>query len=146
MAGGDTIMIPISTLAPAATFASSVLEQFKPSRAPYLLAVSIGALFIGLTLESDFDPNRQMLVIFPIYALIFVLSVLAFYFKPFEDKDLSDKHESVESDIDTQFKLARTTGLIRGIACLYMVAYRRDTVDIVYVVLWIFALIHCSIY
>jgi hypothetical protein len=139
-------MIPISTLAPAASFASSVLEQFKPSRAPYLLAASVGALFIGLALESDFDTNRRMLVIFPIFAFIFVLAVLAFYFKPFEDKDLLDKQESIESDIDTQFKLARTTGLITGISCLYMVAYRRDSVDILYVVLWIIALIHCTIY
>lgn len=140
-------MLPISTIAPAASLASSILEQFKPSRAPYLLAVSMGALFIGIAAESKVLTNpHKMMITFPIYIFIIILSVLAFYFKPFEDHDFDEKKSEIESDIDTQFKLARTTGLIIGIGSLYMLAIRRDTIDGLYVLLWITTLVHCFVY
>jgi hypothetical protein len=138
--------LPLQTLAPAAAFAKSVLDEFKPSKAPYLLAVSMGALFIGLALGSDMDQGRKMLIILPIYVFILVLSVLAFYFKPFEDNDLLAMQESIESNFDSQIKLARTTGLIVGISCLYILASRRETYDAVYMFIWGIVLLHCLTY
>jgi hypothetical protein len=140
-------LLPISAIAPAASLASSILEQFKPSRAPYLLAISMGALFIGITAESkELTNGHKMMITFPIYIFILILAVLSFYFKPFEDRDFDERKSEIEADIDTQFKLARTTGLIIGIGSLYMLAARRDTIDGLYIILWIIALIHCFVY
>ena len=140
-------MISISTVAPAASFASSVLEQFKPSRAPYLLAASIGCLFIGLALESPtLTFSQKLMVVVPIYVFVAFLALLSFYFKPFEDESVETNKTEIEKDVDTQFKLARTTGLIVGIASLYTIADRRADVDTIYVALWSIVIIHCIIY
>jgi len=107
----------------------------------------MGALFIGIAAESKVLTNpHKMMITFPIYIFIIILLVLAFYFKPFEDHDFDEKKSEIESDIDTQFKLARTTGLIIGIGSLYMLAIRRDTIDGLYVLLWITTLVHCFVY
>lgn len=138
-------MTMIPTLGAAASFASSVLEHFKPSRAPYLLVVLIGAIVIWRTLEqNDMAREKQMLVIFPIFFFVLVLAILTFRYKPF-DKDLLEKQE-LEADFDTQMKLARTTGLIAGISCLYIVAQTRQITDWIYWLLWSIILVHCITY
>jgi len=106
----------------------------------------MGALFISIAVESKTLTNaHKMMITFPIYIFILILALLSFYFKPFDDHDFAEKKYEIESDIDTQFKLARTTGLIIGIASLYMLAIRRDTIDGLYVLLWIISLVHCLV-
>jgi hypothetical protein len=107
----------------------------------------MGALFIGITVESKVLTNgHKMMITFPIYIFVVILVLLSFYFKPFDDHDFDERKSEIEADIDTQFKLARTTGLIIGIASLYMLAVRRDTIDGLYIILWIITLIHCFVY
>jgi len=138
----------IGTIGPAISFVSSVLEQFKPNRSPYLLTVSGGILFILLTIDGDIDYQKQLLVLTPIFVFIFIISVLAFNFKPYTETDLKDseKQLALEMDVDAQFKLARTTGLVTGIGCLFMIAKLRNNIDIIYILAWAIIVYHCVVY
>lgn len=129
----------IGTIGPAVSFISSILEQFKPNRSPYLLTVSGGILFSLLTLDSNLAYNKQLLVLAPIDLFIIVISVLAFNFKPYAKSDLKDGEKllALEMDVDAQFKLSRTTGLVVGIGCLFMLAKLRSNIDVIYILLWL---------
>lgn len=128
----------IGTLGPATSFISSILEQFKPNRSPYLLTVSGGALFTALTLDSQMLYTKQVMILFPIYMCLIIIVTLSFSFRPYSEDEVNDstKGAPILSDIDNQFKLSRTTGLIVGIGSLFMLAKLRADVDYVYIAIW----------
>src|SRR4051794_38688052 len=139
---------PLETIGPAFSFASNVIEQFKPARSPYLLTAALATLFISFALDNDeFEITKKLLILIPIYIILFVLAFLAFRFKPFEERDVTqERMAELEVDIDTQFKLARIAGLVTCIGCLYLIAARRDEVDIYYVFDYVIVLVHCFVY
>ncbi|HEY8094778.1 MAG TPA: hypothetical protein VIE65_01595 [Methylobacter sp.] len=91
----------LPTIGSAVGLVKDVVEQVKPSRAPYLLAASVGALFVEISLVSDMTFENKALVIFPVFVFIFVLAILTFYFKPFDEETMAENQESVKIDIDT---------------------------------------------
>ena len=139
---------PLETIGPAFSFASNVIEQFKPARSPYLLTAALGTLFISFALDNEeIEIGKKLLILVPIYVIISVIAILTFRFKPFEEKDVTpERMVELEIDIDTQFKLARIAGLVTGIACLYLVTVRRDEIDIYYILSYLMILIHCVVY
>lgn len=128
-------------------YAKDAIEHLKPSRAPYVLAVSAGAIFVEFSLLDDkMSLENQKFVIFPIFVFIFVLAVLAFYFKPFDQHQVDENENSIKLDVDMQFKLARTTGLVVGTSCLFLLSKQRENIDWLFLYIWVLIMAHCSVY
>ena len=130
----------------AASFSKTLWEQLKSIQAPYGSASTVGAIIISFALASGLSIEKQRMIIYPIYLFLFALAILAFFSEPVSQKSLENNRDAVEADIDSQLKLARSTGLSVGMICMFFIAEGRNETDAAYLLLWSIVLFHCSVY
>lgn len=100
-------------------------EHFKPSRSPYLVTsiFSISALTIFGESEDSIERFKIWAFLVPIYACLFVLFVLSFYYRTSQSSTISPE------EISDQFKFSRSLGVSVAVVLLYYVSIQDQNID-----------------